>query len=53
MFHWTGTFLAEGRAERTITFRQVIGRVAIDEGGEALTRRLIGDQDSGHGRAVD
>ncbi len=33
MFHWTGTFLAGGRAERTITVRQVIGRVAIEEAG--------------------
>ena len=40
MFHWTGTFLAGGRAERTITVRQVIGRVAIEEaGGDELTRR--------------
>jgi len=42
MFHWVGTFLAGGRAERTITIRQVIGRVALDEaGGETLTRHLI------------
>ena len=42
MFHWSGTFLAGGRAERTITVRQVIGRVAIDEaGGDDLTRHLI------------
>ena len=34
MFHWIGTFLVGGRAERTITLRQVIGRVAIDEAGE-------------------
>ena len=32
MFHWAGTFLVGGRAERTITLRQVIGRVAIDAG---------------------
>ena len=37
-----GAFLAGGRAERTITVRQVIGRVAIEEaGGEDLTRHLI------------
>ena len=42
MFHWTGTFLAGGRAERTITIRQTIGRIAIEEaGGDELTRRLI------------
>jgi NADH dehydrogenase len=42
MFHWSGTFLAGGRAERTITVRQVIGRVAIEEGGgDELTRRVI------------
>ena len=42
MFHWTGTFLAGGRAERTITIRQTIGRVAIEEGGgDELTRHLI------------
>jgi NADH dehydrogenase len=42
MFHWTGTFLAGGRAERTITIRQVIGRVAIEQGGgDELTRHLI------------
>jgi len=42
MFHWSGTFLAGGRAERTITVRQVIGRVAIEEaGGEDLTRHLF------------
>ena len=33
LFHWAGTFLAGGRAERTITMRQVIGRVAIEEAG--------------------
>ena len=32
MFHWAGTFLASGRAERTITVRQTIGRVAIERG---------------------
>jgi NADH dehydrogenase len=39
VFHWMNTFLAGGRAERTITLRQVIGRVALaDAGGETLTR---------------
>jgi NADH:ubiquinone reductase (H+-translocating) len=58
MFHWTGTFLAGGRAERTITLRQVVGRVAIDEaGGEAFTRHLVATpgqaqrDDSGSGSA--
>ena len=42
MFHWTGTFLVGGRAERTITLRQIIGRVAIEQaGGDELTRHLI------------
>jgi NADH dehydrogenase len=42
MFHWANTFLAGGRAERTITTRQVVGRVAIDEaGGDELLQHLI------------
>ena len=50
LFHWAGTFLAGGRAERTITIRQVIGRVAIDEaGGEAFTRTIIAAPESGSG----
>jgi NADH:ubiquinone reductase (H+-translocating) len=41
-FHWMGTFAAGGRAERTITLRQVIGRVALDQaGGDAFTTELI------------
>ena len=37
-----GTFLRGGRAERTITIRQVVGRIAIDEaGGEELTDQVI------------
>ena len=35
-FHWTGTFVVGGRAERTITLRQVTGRVAIDEANKGL-----------------
>ena len=36
------TFLASSRAERTITLRQVVGRVAIEQGGgDELTRHLI------------
>ena len=54
MFHWTGTFLAGGRAERTITLRQVMGRVAIDEaGGEALTRHVIATQEQKQQRRDD
>ncbi len=34
MFHWTGTFAAGGRAERTITVRQTVGRVALERAGE-------------------
>ncbi len=42
MFHWGVTFLASSRAERTNTLRQVIGRVAIEQGGgDKLTRHLI------------
>jgi NADH dehydrogenase len=33
MFHWTGTFAAGGRAERTITVRQTVGRVALEQAG--------------------
>jgi NADH dehydrogenase len=41
-FHWSGTFLSGGRAQRTITVRQVVGRVALDQGGgAALTRQLL------------
>ncbi len=50
LFHWAGTFLAGGRAERTITMRQVIGRVAIDEaGGDEFTRNIIAAPESGKG----
>jgi NADH dehydrogenase len=42
LFHWGVTFLSSNRAERTITLRQVIGRVAIEKGGgDELTRHLI------------
>jgi NADH:quinone reductase (non-electrogenic) len=42
LLHWSNTFLGGGRAERTITLRQTMGRVAIEEaGGEDLMRRLI------------
>ena len=50
LFHWAGTFLAGGRAERTITVRQVIGRVAIDEaGGDEFTRHIIAAPEPGSG----
>lgn len=45
MFHWSGTFLSGGRAERTITLQQTIGRVAIEQGDEDLTRHLIVSSD--------
>ena len=47
VFHWMGTFLFGGRAQRTITLRQVIGRVAIeDAAGETST---TSDTGLGHG----
>ena len=50
LFHWAGTFLAGGRAERTITIRQVVGRVAIDEaGGDELIQHIIAAPTSGSG----
>jgi NADH:ubiquinone reductase (H+-translocating) len=50
LFSWSGTFLVGSRAERTITLRQVIGRVAIDEaGGEELTRSIIAAPEPGDG----
>ena len=33
LMHWTNTFIGGGRAERTITLRQVMGRVAIEQAG--------------------
>ena len=42
LLHWCNTFIGGGRAERTITLRQTMGRIAIEEaGGEAMMRRLI------------
>jgi len=42
MLHWTGTFLVGTRAERTISLRQVIDRVAIEQaGGDEFTRSLV------------
>ena len=43
VLHWSGTFLAGGRAERTITLRQVIGRAAVEAAGrDADARRRRG-----------
>jgi NADH:ubiquinone reductase (H+-translocating) len=42
LLHWTNTFLGGQRAERTITFRQVMARVAIEQaGGEKFMQALI------------
>ena len=42
LFHWATTFLAGGRAERTITIRQTVGRVAMEEaGGDELIQHII------------
>ncbi len=42
LLHWANTFIGGRRAERTITFRQVLGRVAIDEaGGQQFLTGLI------------
>ncbi len=42
LLHWANTFLGGQRAERTITFRQVIARVAIEQaGGAKFTQTLV------------
>jgi NADH:ubiquinone reductase (H+-translocating) len=42
LLHWANTFLGGQRAERTITFRQMMARVAIDQaGGEKFVQTLI------------
>lgn len=46
MFHWFGTFVFGGRAERTITLRQIFGRVAIEQHGDELGRPLIANSDA-------
>jgi NADH dehydrogenase len=33
LLHWANTFLGGRRAERTITLRQILGRVAVEEAG--------------------
>jgi NADH dehydrogenase len=41
MFHWAGTFAAGGRAERTITVRQTVGRVVLEQAGEGDIARVV------------
>jgi NADH dehydrogenase len=41
MLHWTGTFVAGGRAERTITLRQTVGRVALEQAGADDLRAVV------------
>jgi NADH dehydrogenase len=53
LVNWSSTFVLGGRAERTITIRQVIGRVAIEEaGGEELTRSIIATPEPGRGEGA-
>jgi NADH dehydrogenase len=48
LLHWANTFVGGQRAERTITFRQVMARVAIDQaGGEKFMQALIPIQGTG------
>ena len=48
LLHWANTFIGGRRAERTITFRQALGRVAIDEaGGQQFLTGLIPAADAG------
>ncbi len=57
MFHWTGTFAAGGRAERTITVRQTVGRVALDQAGggdiEGVVAAFEQHDDAGDATASD
>ena len=49
LVNWSSTFLLGGRAERTITFRQVVGRIAIEEaGGAKLTDQVIAVRQPGN-----
>ncbi len=51
LFHWAGTFLAGGRAQRTITLRQVTSRVVVEQaGGDQFIRTLV-PADRREGRA--
>ena len=49
MLHWGNTFVVGGRAERTITVRQVVGRVAIEE---AESARATAPRDESSGAEV-
>jgi NADH:ubiquinone reductase (H+-translocating) len=45
ILQWTLSFLGKGRNERTLTFQQIVGRVAIEEaGGRPFLLRLASDQ---------
>jgi len=45
LLHWTNTFASGGRAERAITLRQVMARVALQRaGGEEFMRSVIASQ---------
>ena len=46
MLHWGNTFVVGGRAERTITMRQVVGRVVIEQ-AESARAAAPGDESSG------
>jgi NADH:ubiquinone reductase (H+-translocating) len=52
MLNWGITFIGGGRAERTITVQQTVGRVVLqDAGGDALTEHLIARSRPGRGEA--
>ena len=49
---WAVTFIGNGPPERTITIRQVVGRVAIEEaGGRPFLMSLVGEAQPTRGRA--
>ena len=53
MLNWGITFIGGGRAERTITVQQTVGRVVLqDAGGDALTEHLIARSRPGRGEAT-
>jgi NADH:ubiquinone reductase (H+-translocating) len=53
IFHWTGTFAAGGRAERTITVRQTVGRVVLEQADQGdiaqVVPRFVQHDDAGSG----
>ncbi len=49
MLHWGNTFVFGGRAERTITMRQVVGRVALEQADSA---RATAPRDESSGAEV-